>query len=254
MSDYEASVEEVVVWGTPLPPHGTAGGGGGSTNWGDPVIARAASDLEATQNTYPVSCAQLETMTNRIDQNFTGAQEGGNHSTAYTIPGPVGDNSGVTIGLGVDLGQRNIGDLNRLGLHPNLINRLAPYLGLRGDAARSFLVQNPLTLGPVLLRQLNTNIHLELYNGLYQGYDNRSNFDFFRLPASAQTVLASVAIQYGFNLHEAAPVFFSAMTEGRCQDAVNELENFGDTTTERRLAEAALLQAAIDSGELPEQC
>ena len=66
-----------------------------------------------------------------IQREGVGA-EGKSRPTGY-VPS---DSSGVTIGVGFDLGQHNEGDLKRMGFNKNLIAKLKPYLGLEGDAAR----------------------------------------------------------------------------------------------------------------------
>ena len=63
-------------------------------------------------------------------------------------------------------------------------------------------------------------------------------------------VVSSVGFQYGSNLAKATPRFWDAVTNGRWQDAVDELRNFGDSYSTRRNKEADLLQKAIDHGDL----
>ena len=47
------------------------------------------------------------------------------------------DNSGVTIGVGFDLGQHNVGDLKRMGFKDSLIEKFKPYLGKKGAEAQA---------------------------------------------------------------------------------------------------------------------
>ena len=50
---------------------------------------------------------------------------------------PPGDKSGVTIGVGFDLGQHDEKALKDMGFNDKLIKILKPYLGLKGDDARA---------------------------------------------------------------------------------------------------------------------
>lgn len=54
--------------------------------------------------------------------------------------------SGVTIGIGCDLGGRSEDDLLRLGLPAALIEKLTPYLGKRRREAQQALAARPLQL------------------------------------------------------------------------------------------------------------
>ena len=53
-------------------------------------------------------------------------------------------NSGATIGMGFDLGTRDINDLK--GLPPEIITKLKPYLGLKKEEALQVVKDNPLII------------------------------------------------------------------------------------------------------------
>ena len=79
-----------------------------------------------------------------IDFDFIGQQEG--VKSSMYVPkknGQVLGDSGPTIGIGLDLGQRNVSDLK--GLSPELIEKLSPYTGMKGSEADAFVENNPLT-------------------------------------------------------------------------------------------------------------
>lgn len=63
---------------------------------------------------------------------------------------------------------------------------------------------------------------------------------FEKLPDECQTVVASVAHQYG-NLSTRTPHFWHQCTTGDWHDAYNNLMHFGDHYTDRRHKEAHLL-------------
>ncbi len=246
------TLSDIVVTASRLPPMGTAGGAGGSNNWGEPQISREEAQ-EIIERTYPVTCGQGSSMENSVDAGFISDREGAAVQNGY-VPASNTSNSGVTVATGVDLGTKSLSDLQRWRLPAPLITKLTPYLGLRGSAASSYLASHPLVLTAVQVGMLDNRVHTEIYAELSRNYEAGSNYDFFRLPGAAQTVLASVGIQYGPALQVATPTFFTAMKEGRWQDAVNELRNFGDDYPTRRNLEADVLQDAIDSGELPPSC
>ncbi|MFZ0773913.1 MAG: pesticin C-terminus-like muramidase [Candidatus Sulfotelmatobacter sp.] len=185
-----------------------------------------------------------------VDLSFISTSEGGQTLQA-TVPDPEGSQSGATIGTGVDLGQLSVGQLNNLDIPAELRAQLEPYVGLQGTEAEQFLAQHPLEITPEQAEQLDRAVLDPLVDSVSDNFDRASTSTFSSLPQAAQTVIADVATQYGSNLSQATPTFWTAVTEGRWQDAVNELRDFGDRYPSRRGREADLLQAAIDSGGLP---
>ena len=67
-----------------------------------------------------------------------GGFEGKSRHIGY-IPPDEQDNSGVTIGVGFDLGHHNEKDLVKMGFSSRMISKLRPYLGKVGQAARNFI-------------------------------------------------------------------------------------------------------------------
>ncbi len=61
----------------------------------------------------------------------------------YTIPGKSGDQSGVTVASGFDLGQHTWSQIKDWPISPELKEKLRPYLGLSGTAARNLLYVTP---------------------------------------------------------------------------------------------------------------
>ena len=80
-----------------------------------------------------------------------------NRSVAY-IPKPKSGthNSGVTVGLGFDIGQHKITELEKMGLNDQLLAKLTPYVNKRGKAAEDALEKDPLRLTFAELEELNT--------------------------------------------------------------------------------------------------
>ena len=74
----------------------------------------------------------------------------------YVPKGGSGDHtSGVTVGLGFDIGQHSAQDLLKYKFSKSLYERLLPYAGKKLDDARAFIAQNPLNLTDEELSEIN---------------------------------------------------------------------------------------------------
>ncbi len=190
-----------------------------------------------------------------IDWDFIAQQEGRAVQDGY-VPNPEGSQSGVTVATGVDLGARDMDDLNRLGLSDALKEKLEPYLGLRQQEAVDFLEENPLRLTAAEVQELDRAVKTQTLDQLVSGYNaevaernaadggNRQTFE--ELPQEMQTVIASVHFQYG-SLETATPNFFNQVIDQQWDDALANLRDFGDSYSSRRNREADLLARGIAS-------
>lgn len=77
----------------------------------------------------------------------------GNTTTGYVPAGK--SKSGVTVGIGFDIGQHNPTDLEKMGLNTSLIAKLTPYLKKKGKAATDALDIVPLELSESELEEVN---------------------------------------------------------------------------------------------------
>jgi GH24 family phage-related lysozyme (muramidase) len=95
------------------------------------------------------------------------------------------------------------------------------------------------------------NINREAVSASFDAASTVAKFD--ELPAEAQTVIVDVAYPNGPHLLSSAPSFWSQVTSGNWNGAVNELNNwFGPGSTNSRYqGDAALLQSAISASTLP---
>jgi hypothetical protein len=215
--------------------------------FGDGRAAQAAPAATANTN--------ASTLPAGVDWDFIGQREGV-RTDGYVPPDenrrPDG-NSGVTIAAGFDLGRRTAADLQRLGLSNDLVTSLTPYLGLRGQAAQDYLTAHPLNITPQQERAIDTPTFTSTYNTVADNYNaaQTTGTRFQDLPRDAQTAITSVAHQYGTNLASATPHFWDQVTNGRWQDAQDNLMNFGDAYRSRRRLEGGLMLNAINSGNLP---
>jgi len=164
----------------------------------------------------------------------------GTKSTGYvpTKNGEVLGNSGVTIASGFDLGQRKNADL--AGLPPELIAKMRPYLGVKGKDALNLDYKN-LNLTDEEVLTVNKFAKNEALSKLNKSFEATTGQSFYGLPEAAQTVIASVAFQYG-DLESKTPNFWKQITNGDWNGAIKNLDNFGDKYDTRRKKEANLLR------------
>lgn len=137
----------------------------------------------------------------RIDWRLIGGLEG-NLLDGY-VPSrggvPLGA-SGVTIGMGCDLGALDQKALDALDLPQPLRDALAPYLGRKGVDAQNTLAAAPLHLAPDDVDRLNAAVQRMQVDALRRAYDKAAGAQgarFDDLPAAVQTVIASVKFQWG---------------------------------------------------------
>ena len=181
-----------------------------------------------------------------IDWTFIGEQEGAGVCKGY-VPLANTSESGVTIATGVDLGQRSAASLATLGLSLALQAKLAPYCGMKKQAAQAFLDANPLTITTDECTQIDNAIRATHLAGLvatYNGAHPAPPKPFDQIPDEAQTVIASVAFQYG-DLPSRCPHFWGAAVRQNWSDVINELQHFGDAYGPRRLREANYLKPVL---------
>jgi hypothetical protein len=190
------------------------------------------------------------------------AHEGGNILTGY-VPANQGvpiDNSGVTVGVGVDLGQQSAQGLLAMGVSQNLVSQLTPYLGQSGAPAQAALLTTPLTLTPAQATELNTAVMSSYFNAAATSFNaaNNSGFaNFAALPGAAQTVIADLWYNMG-PLPGSAPNFWNQVTNGQWQGAYSNLMNFTNQQAHpalynRAQQNAAILNQAIQGGSSRER-
>lgn len=194
-----------------------------------------------------------------VDREFLAGEEG--RRAAMYVPvyekgphkGRAIENSGPTIGKGVDMGQKDAAYLKSLGLDRGLAARLSPYLGIKGDAAVAFVRTHPLQLSEPELEALSGAVQDRELRSLVAKYDAASQVGpFHKLPRDTQTALASLYFQYGTGAPEkSTPDYWRQITTGDWEGAHGNLMDFGDHYGARRRREAELLRRDIRSGRLP---
>jgi len=177
-----------------------------------------------------------------IDMSFLGEKEGFKLD-AY-IPedkeGKVIDQSGVTVGTGVDLGSKN--EEYFKDLEPSILNKLKPHFGKKREAAQKSLEENPFSLTEEEALVLDNFVKAKEFNVLKKRWDKDSEISWDDLTTNQATAIASVYYQHGnqtFGYN-----FWDQTTSGDWDSAYENLMTWGGSTPNRRRDEAALLKAS----------
>jgi len=181
--------------------------------------------------------AEIEVISNEfqnVDFNFIEDREG--FKIIGYVPHAEGSKSGITIASGFDLGARKLSDLN--GLPEEIINKLKPFLSLKGNEAISKAKQLKITREEGKI--INKFAKKESLQKLEKAWKKTTGESFNSLTTEQATVVASVAFQYG-NLETETPNFWKYVTSNQWQKAYDELMDFGDFYPTRRKEEAKLL-------------
>ena len=130
---------------------------------GEPLgyLPTRLGDMNMNLNISYLAITTDTEVTANVDISLITQNEGGNILTGYVPIDKDGNaigQSGVTIGIGVDLGQQSASGLAAMGVSPDLIDTLSPYLGLKGDAAIDALDSNPLRIKTAQANQLNSAV------------------------------------------------------------------------------------------------
>jgi len=152
--------------------------------------------------------------------------------------------SGVTIGYGVDLGQRSAAEIKALPLPSSTIAKLMPYALLKGYQAADALRFRPLQVSVLEARMITAAVWNRVFDQLAANYNARSPVDFDDLPKEAQNVLASMALNFGPALHIATPNTFKLACERRWKEMSEVLKKFPSKNPElsvRRYREGTML-------------
>ena len=167
-----------------------------------------------------------------IDWDFISAREGKGRTSGY-VPDADGSDSGVTIATGFDLGARNINDLKCLP--KSLIEKLTPYLGIKGAQAEE--IASNLNITDPEAKTIDEFSKKEATDRLKAKWQAATGNSFDDLPKNKATVIASVAFQYG-DLESQTPNFWRQVTSDDWDAAEKNLRNFGDNYSRRRNLES----------------
>jgi GH24 family phage-related lysozyme (muramidase) len=181
-----------------------------------------------------------------VDWTFLQEVEGQENTTYIPMEdGKPIQNSGVTIGTGVDLGQQSKAKFEKLGLPDELINKLAPFFGKTQDKAVKALEKNgEVTLDDDEILAIDKALKKATLEETKKWYNktNTMDQDWSDLSDQQQTVILSVRYNHG---PAGAPNFYRQVTSGDWTAAVDNLLNFypskDNELHERRVKEAQYL-------------
>lgn len=171
-----------------------------------------------------------------IDQSFILKVEGEEFTTyipTTTDPNtgnkiPI-DQSGVTIGRGLDLGQYSAKELTQIGLDPVVFQKLVQFAGKKGMAAQKIHQHvGKVTIDSTAMQQINDFAIKNIVSKLQTHWKNaKTGVKFEDLPTEAATALVSVAYQHGASTPTTSyPTFWKHMTQQDWGQAEQELRNF----------------------------
>ena len=173
-----------------------------------------------------------------IDFNFIADLEG--VSCQGYVPDTKNSRSGVTIASGFDIGQRSESEIKR-AFSGDLCEKLLPYANKTKQAAIDALMAYPLSISQEEVQCINVYSYQDASQKLYLIWQQASPIQSFELlSGQCQTVIASVAFQYG-DLSRRTPTFWRQVIQGQWQDAYENLRDFSDKYPSRRNKEADLL-------------
>ena len=198
------------------------------------------SQISPVMSKTKLTKMRLVNQMDKVDWEFISKLEGKAIDTAY-VPS---DNSGVTIGTGVDLKMKNAEFLESIGVPSDIVEVLEPYFRLKGDEAKAYLKDNPLVLSAVDVKILDGAVQKFELNKIKTAYEKDSNKSWNSLSANQQTVVTSVGFQYG-DMEKRTPNFWEGVVNGNWNGVYNELMDFGDKHDTRRETEAKLLISKI---------
>lgn len=174
-----------------------------------------------------------------VDFDFIRELEGGAQTKGYVPEDkPGGNESGVTIASGFDLGQWDVQGARKAGVPDALLTKLKPYFGVKGTEAQGMLAERPLAITQDEAAAIDDALKTYHISEVAKRFNKSSNLVFEDIPEGWQTVIASMAFQYGLNLEKATPQFWQQVTTGKWDAALSNLRKFGDDFDKRRNREA----------------
>jgi len=144
--------------------------------------------------------------------------EGGEKLEAYH---PGGNNSGVTVSLGIDLGQQNYDELREKLSYP-LSAKIRPFMGLKGASAVNALKRRKLVITPEESRELKEAVLTPHRERLSSVIKDAAGVTLEELPKEAQSVLISLEHNL-YGIEGKLPKFFNYVVKGKWDSAKNEL-------------------------------
>ncbi|EBO9452374.1 hypothetical protein R331_23115 [Salmonella enterica] len=189
----------------------------------------------------------LATSKDIVDADFIHQNE--DYSATPYYPKGANESSGVTIAWGVDLGGRTVDSMLRDGVPKNIVDKLSPYVGPRGETAKDILNKNEDHL-PALTPDegaLISDIYMKkTIDEVATAYNQDSkSLTFSQIPYNTRTAIIDLAYNYGTNLRKVTPVFWNDIVSHNWQKAYDEFMDFKDNNPGRRKKEGGLVHIDI---------
>jgi GH24 family phage-related lysozyme (muramidase) len=140
-------------------------------------------------------------------------------------------------------------DLEQFDFPSELKDKLRPYLGKIKFEAVDLLDTMPLHVTDEEAELIDKEVKSRFVRDLERKFNDSATTRFDELLDGVQTVIASVAFQYG-DLRRGTPNFWRQITTGDWQGAYRNLRDFGDDYSTRRNQEADLLKSSLDESGL----
>lgn len=159
--------------------------------------------------------------------------------------------SGVTIGVGVDLGQQKERNLRKWGVPEAVLDKIRPYIGLQSGAALRALRNNPLTLSLDETQALTRAEHYGYLSSVVIPWWNKGERekDFDNLPWQAQAVIFSLLYQCGVKGAERCGPntirYLRAGNYARAAACLMDKTGWNGEYVNRRYMEGKLLREAV---------
>jgi hypothetical protein len=188
----------------------------------------------AVQPTQPVKTVKEKT----IDAIYPQLALLEDNKTAGYVPkkdGKVIGTSGVTIGMGLDLGAHSKADLTGMGIPTEIVTVLEPYLGLKTDKAVTKLATNPLTLTEEQVKTVNKKVKGDKYDKIKDKFKDRVGRS---LEDEDDNVIQAVVLA-GFNLGESGLFGKDAYTDEKGVKHAKATTNFAKQLKDKKYTEAA---------------
>ncbi|AUC41023.1 Putative cytoplasmic protein [Dickeya solani RNS 08.23.3.1.A] len=215
-------------------------------------VSRSTASGSIPSGNKPISSDQDFLNEFNIDISFLRVSEGMRNDGYVPLnkDGTPVENSGVTIGMGIDLGQREAKDLIRDGVPSSIVEKLKPYMKLKKANALQKIREMPLRLTSNEVSILS-NIYIQKsIQSLETEFDNESkSVKFSQLPANTRTMILDLAHQYG-NLKLKTPKAWGFIINQQWEELVRELNNFHDKYPTRRGREAQLIEDDLKNGRI----
>ena len=171
--------------------------------------------------------------------NFLREVEG--YEKDYYIPtkdGRILGNSGITIGIGIDLGQQSEQRLKALGVEDSVIHKLKPAFGVRGEKA-IYVKKDLLPLSPEEVLYLSLAIIGDELNVLKVYLEDA----YCKLIPEAIIVAMSLFHQFGYKLFKYKT--YKQLLQQDYKGLLANLRDFGCNYPTRRNKEADLLENGL---------